>query len=83
MGNGVLISRVSAEKKLGVFFVFFGVFVPLGVFLSFMFFWGCFFQKTPRRTSAGIPHAIRTVLRTCAALVPHLCRTCAALVVPH
>ena len=40
---------------------------------------GCFCQKTPRRSSAGIPHAIRTVLRTCSALAPHLPRTCSAL----
>ena len=34
-----------------------------------MFLGGCFCQKTPRRTtSAGVPHAIRTVLRTCSAL---------------
>ena len=58
-------------------------------FLVFLCFWGCFCvfwggfcQKTPRRTSAGVPHAIRTVLRTCPALAPHLLRACAALV-PH
>ena len=76
-------ARVTANspegEKNGYFFVFWGVFVLLGVFLCFG---GCVCQRTPRRTSAGVPHAIRTVLRTCSALAPHLLRTCSALV-PH
>ena len=78
----------KAKQKLGVSPRPFWCFCALrGVFV---FFGGCFCQKTPRRTSAGVPHAIRTVLRTCSALVPHLPRTCSALVcrtcaalVPH
>ena len=77
----------EGEKKVGCFFRLFWCFCAFGG--VFVFFGGCFCQKTPRRTSAGVPHAIRTVLRTCSALaphlsalVPHLCRTCSALV-PH
>ena len=78
-------------------------------FLVFLCFWGCFhvfggvffpedaaphiFRRSARdphcaphllRTFAALaPHlCCRTCCRTCAALVPHLCRTCAALV-PH
>ena len=77
------------ETKLGVFFVFL-VFCAFGG--CFCVFLGVFCQKTPRRTSAGVPHATRRselcsaldphLICTCAELVPHLCRTCAALV-PH
>ena len=80
--HGYLQTARQAKKNWVFFFVFFGVFVLLGVFLCF-FGGGCFCQKTPRRKSSGVPHAIRTVLRTCSELVPHLCRTCAALLVPH
>ena len=67
------------RKKLGVFPRLFWCFCcALGG--AFVFFWGVFCQKTSRRTSAGVPHAIRTVLRTCSALAPHLLRTCAAVV---
>ena len=73
-----LANSPEGEKKIGYFFRLFWCFCAFGG--VFMFFGGCFCQKMPRRTSAGVPHAIRTVLRTGAALVPHLCRACAALV---
>ena len=52
------------------FFVFFGVFVLLGVFLCFL---GGVFA---RRRRAAHPPAFRTRSALCSALVPHLCRTC-------
>ena len=78
--NGYLQTARQAKNKPGVFFRLFWCFCALGGI--FVFFGGCFCPKTPRRTSPGVPHAIRTVLRTCFALAPHLLRTCFALV-PH
>ena len=85
----------KAKTNWVFFFVFFGVFVLLGVFLCF--FGGVFarrcraahppaFRTRSALCSALVPHLCRTgsalvphLCRTCAALVPHLCRTCAAL----
>ena len=60
--------------------VFFGVFVLLGVFLYFL--GGVFARRRRAAHPPAFRTVLRTVLRTCSALAPHLLRTCSALV-PH